>query len=323
MIEYFYALGTLTLAQAGPEQSGVAQLDQLWRRSFAVVPCPPVAVPALAIHWQTAAPLPPPVGAPCLTYQRLQIWEVPSGFHLHLGDTALDLDLAHGRATGVLGADWPALSLNEQREFFRLTFYLLLRRQGYFGLHANGLAWGEQGVVMAATSGSGKTTFTLSLLRAGWRYVADDALLLAQQGEQVVAHGLRRDCSCTPETLALFPHLQAAVAGTERLARDKRTVSLAAIYGAQYTTRCVPRLLLFPTIGAAAHTTLISLPPLEAISQLIARSPGMLINKAAVQEQMVVLKTLLQQAQSYRVVLGEDVFTAPEQVSQLLQEQMT
>ncbi len=53
------------------------------------------------------------------------------------------------------------------------------RRAGWVPLHGGGLVRDGRGLLCVATSGGGKTTFTVSLIRRGWRALGDDKVLLA------------------------------------------------------------------------------------------------------------------------------------------------
>ena len=63
-------------------------------------------------------------------------------------------------------------------------------------LHAAGVANGNTGVVISATSGTGKTTLTAELARRGWNYLSDEALVL--DGSQTALEGFTKPMSVKP-----------------------------------------------------------------------------------------------------------------------------
>jgi len=95
------------------------------------------------------------------------------------------------------------------REFFLLTPLLfLMHRFGYFELHAAGCAYQGSGYLLLGTSGSGKTTATLSLIASGWNYLSDDAMFVSTDPKGgIAARPLRRCFSLKPDHLERHPEL--------------------------------------------------------------------------------------------------------------------
>jgi len=109
------------------------------------------------------------------------------------------------------------------------------RRAGWVPLHAGGLVppSGEGGVLVCATSGGGKTTFTIAMARRGWRSLGDDKLLLRAApagpaiGNQPFVASIKQMLNISPQAAAWFPEL-AGIADEPRYSAsvDKRRVSL-------------------------------------------------------------------------------------------------
>jgi len=113
------------------------------------------------------------------------------------------------------------------------------RRAGWVPLHAGGLVppSGEGGVLVCATSGGGKTTFTVAMARRGWRSLGDDKLLLRAapdtstvDAEPLVA-SIKQMLNISPSAAAWFPEL-AGIADEPRYSAsvDKRRVSLGRLW---------------------------------------------------------------------------------------------
>ena len=75
---------------------------------------------------------------------------------------------------------WP-----EIEDLLSLVLTTGWRRAQWVPLHAAGLTDGRRGVLVCATSGGGKTTFMMAMVRAGWRSLGDDKLLLQTAGSEI------------------------------------------------------------------------------------------------------------------------------------------
>ena len=137
--------------------------------------------------------------------ETLYVARTGQGFFLACGEAWLELDPATGLGKGALPESFWQLSPYDQREFFLLSLLMLLRPHGLYGLHANGLALDEQGLLIVGPSGSGKTTLTLSLLEQGWQFLSDDAVLL-KDAEPLTAYAFRRGFSFTSQTENFFEY---------------------------------------------------------------------------------------------------------------------
>jgi len=247
------------------------------------------------------------------------VWESEDGFRLNCGSSCLDLDLAQSRGVGALLPEFWALPLAERREMFMLSFLMLLHRHELFGLHGNAVVHGRTGFLIVAGSGCGKTTLALTLIQAGWAYVADDALLLQRSGSgSVDALALRRGFSCTEKTAAAFGELAGAMRESLGSAKDKWLVDSDAVYADRLAPRCHPEVILFPRIANTETTRLRPIGASAALGGLIQQSPGILSDRSDSTEQSGLLLSLLQQCKTFEVELGTDLFERPQAVSDAL-----
>lgn len=120
---------------------------------------------------------------------------------------------------------WP-----EIEDLLSLVLTTGWRRAGWVPLHGGGLTDGERGVVICAGSGGGKTTFTLAMVRRGWRSLGDDKLLLGKADPSVVA-AVKHMLNVDPAVAAWFPELGDLGSLPEYSAwTPKRRVSLARVW---------------------------------------------------------------------------------------------
>lgn len=156
--------------------------------------------------------------------------------------------------------------------FFRTTVFvalvLQLRELARFHLHAGLVARGADVWLIVGPSGSGKSTTTLSLARAGFQPLADDAVFLTTDG----AFPLARPFHVTPKTLAAFP----ALVAMSRTDIGKYEVVVASASAAPVH----PTAIVF-LAGPAAATRIERLEPVDALGFLIESSALVIVDGAA------------------------------------------
>ncbi len=114
-------------------------------------------------------------------------------FYLTDGASVLRLEPRKGRGEARLAPSFFLKPLLLRQNFWVFALLKLLRPSGIYGLHAAGLvAEDGTGVLVVGQSGSGKSTLAIALVRRGWRYLSDDAVLLRSRPEGVEALALRR-----------------------------------------------------------------------------------------------------------------------------------
>ncbi|MCB0064361.1 MAG: hypothetical protein KDE19_19690 [Caldilineaceae bacterium] len=220
-----------------------------------------------------------------------------------------------GCASCWLAPEFWCYSLAEQRDFFMRGLLLLVRGKKRYGLHANGVVKEEAGMLVVGPSGHGKTTLTLSLVQAGWRYLGDDVAVLHATGDGIEALALQQGFACTPQTTHFFPQLPTAAAQQLDTVRHKRWLPLHAHQAGQLVTACSPQVLLFPTIVDAAESRLVPLDETQTLLRLMEQSAALLIEADTAAQQMTTLQQLGDQTRSYQLLAGRDVYMNPAAVA--------
>jgi hypothetical protein len=224
------------------------------------------------------------------------------------------LDPAAGLAEGVLPRTPSAL----RKDLIIYAVLLLLRRRGYYGLHASGVVADGAGCLLVAPSGSGKSTSTYGLVRQGWHYLGDDALLLHAAGDEVEALALRRDICLDPALQGSFPELRTRGRTGRFAGRGKRRLAMRELYPERLLDRCVPRLLVFPELAAVAESRLVPLGVADVLPRLVAQSAVFGLDPEAAPGHLAVLARLARQTRAYRLLAGWDLKADPERVAPLL-----
>jgi hypothetical protein len=274
-----------------------------------------------------AIPVPPDAEPVVVHEHGLEVLHAPDGYYVRA-----DWVAAHVEPEAARVAIAPLGPLPDDPG--RAVFYLLivaltpiLQRLGLYGLHAAALVpdGGGDGLLIAAPSGSGKTTTTLTLVRHGWTPVSDDALLLrtggGASGQAVEALAFRRDVCLRPEAAGPFPEILSRDWPRSPSDPTKWRVDVGEAFGAAVADACVPRLLLVPEITEAAESRLVPLERAASLQHLAACSAIRLsADPADTTRQLGVFYQLTAQARPYRFLAGRDVMDAPEQVVQGLQD---
>jgi hypothetical protein len=194
-----------------------------------------------------------------------------------------------------------------------------LRHRGLYHVHAAGLARGERGVLLPGDTGAGKSTLTVSLIRAGWDYLSDDALLLRAGPVGVEALAVPDEFHLDPALAERFPEL-AVLAGREAYNDGpRRAFRPEEVYARPPVPGCLPSLLLFPQI-AHGGTRAEAMTPSQALAALIRTSALVLLDERVAAPHLEALRRLVSQCRCYRLYHGPDALEDPELVPRLVEQ---
>ncbi len=308
-----FGVGGVSVQLGGVDSTQLGRVRVLLSELFALDPL--AGRSGVLLRFSTS-PLPERSGGTVYRAGALVVMRADNTFSLSCGLSQLHVTPGSAEASCFLAPDFFDHSPFEQREFFLLALLMLLRPHGLYGLHACGLTRSEVGLLIVGASGSGKTTTSLNLIREGWWYLSDDAVLLeALASGSVRASAFRQGFSCTPETLTHFPELTGDAEFGDP--DGKRVVYPGDAFGS-FAADCVPSLLVFPTLTAAGRTTLRPLPSAHSLIRLCQQSAGIMTDTAVSQAQLGVLRTLVEQTRSFELCLGQDALTRPTLTGTLL-----
>lgn len=286
-----------------------------------------VAVPsestqcAIILTWQMHGdPSPLPSHARLVAqHLGLEAWQVDRQFYLcdDMGLVCFDLGAGLGVGTFLTAPSTPPIV---RRDLFLFSLLWLLRAQGWYAAHAACLTTGDGGCLMVADSGSGKSTLALGLLKAGWHYLTDDAILLRSYNEDVEVRPLRRELYLGPEASALFPDTRGYWQPCLLREDTKQRLDVQTMYPAQITDMCRPDLLLFPTIVDAPQSRLVPIAKAEALYRLIQQSALPSIDPQMAPGHLDMLARLVRQTRHFRLLAGQDLARDPHRIASLLEE---
>jgi hypothetical protein len=169
-----------------------------------------------------------------------------------------------------------------------------------YALHAAGVrAPGGGTILLIGPSGSGKSTLAYGLVRQGWGYLSDDALLLRRQANGVDAVAFRKPFSV-------------ATSGA------KHRVDVRAAYPNQHVEAARPDLLLFPRIVCAGQSEVRRLTPADALRRLLCQGGPELYDRSTMARQLAVMTSLLRQGPAYELRAARDLYERPHLLLEIL-----
>ena len=209
-----------------------------------------------------------------------------------------------------------------QSNFWCFGLLKLLRLLSVYSLHAAALANANgAGLLLVGASGSGKSTLAIGLIRQGWKYLSDDAVLLRDASQGIAALGCRRSFYIDAVRSPDYSDLSLGNETPDSNGRRRRRVEINKVFHEQYVPRCVPRILIFPRkIKSQDQSTLVPMDRVSALGVLLSQSAPQLFDRGTMAAHLELLKRLLQQSEVYELDAGIDLYRKPAKLIQLIGE---
>jgi len=309
-----YAFHDLRLFVEGIDEAGAGDLERLlddlsWSREE--------SRGNTSLRWLRARIADEPIEVPAsarevVNAEGLRVFECGDRCYVADDASVLRVDGAEGRIDARLGASFSSRPTRLRREFWTFGLLKLLRSRGIFGLHAAGLKDpGGRGVLIVGESGSGKSTLTIALIRMGWSYLSDDAVLLRSGSEGVEALALRRNLFVDASAEDRYSDLRLAEGELDRNRKPRRRIDVEASFPSQRADACIPRVLLFPRVVEHADSRARRLDRREALRRLLAQSGSQLFDRFHMDRHLALLTSLLRQVEPWELLAGRDVLEDP------------
>jgi hypothetical protein len=315
-----YALHDLVLEVANGERSAERELDRVlsglcWERTAALAGAP---VLTLAIQGDAGGRI-PRSAREVLRRDDFRGFEEDGSYYLTDGATVLHVRSHQARAEVRLAPSFSSRTSDSRRQFWMFTLVKLLQGVGMYSLHAAGLvAPGGDGVLLVGDSGSGKSTLAIGLIRRGWRYLSDDAVLLRRTPSGVEALALRRHFYVDALAVDRYAGLPLGEVVPDADGGQRQRVGVEEAFASQRVAACIPRLLLFCRIVPGAESALAPVATAPAFGRLLAQSVRQAFGREATPEHLRVLKELLRQTRSYDLEAGVDLHREPALLENLI-----
>ena len=271
-----------------------------------------------------SAPLLPPAGPPLYSQHDLSVYPAAGGaIVIHLpGRALLRVAPDTGRVEGALTPE--ALDrYGAFEDLLAIGLAPLMRRSGKALIHAFGAAWEDEALLLVGDRASGKTTTGLALLAAGWKFLANDCVLIAEWAGEVNALAYPGLLSASAEALRRIPSLRPRVDAGELAPRKpgwKIAVPAEELFPSPWGMSAPVRAICLLKLGGkgdAAGHNLEPLSPAVAFGRLLPHSVDRWDRDTLV-FQIDLLERLSRQAPAYLLRLGPDVASLPALLGDLL-----
>jgi hypothetical protein len=195
-------------------------------------------------------------------------WEEPwLGFRTKDG-SFIKADIDAGRAWG-----WLSSEVISARHLFTdlllAPLMEMLKRRGYYGLHAAAVTKDGAGYLLPGGAGSGKTTLALGLIKQGFAYLADDKLLLRREDDAILALAFTRHFNIDPQISHYYPELHFLNDLDPLPFTLKRPVDVSSIYPDTFASRTQPRYLIHIERTGDSRSEIRPLGPAESFNRLV------------------------------------------------------
>ncbi|MBI4526603.1 MAG: hypothetical protein HY695_22615 [Deltaproteobacteria bacterium] len=193
----------------------------------------------------------------------------------------------------------------------------MLKQRGFCGLHAAALSNDGKGYLFPGDAESGKTSIALSLIKRGFRYLADDKVLLTQENGELVALAFTRRFNIDPEISRWYPELSCLEKLEPLPFTVKRPIDVSEIYPDSFVSSCSPRFLIYLQRTEDFESRIVPLAPQESFKRLV-RQTIYSFERDVVMRQIRLLGQLVKTTKGYLLYHGRDLFGDPERLLELL-----
>jgi hypothetical protein len=229
----------------------------------------------------------------------------------------IEADVKAGRGWGRLSADVAGPGRHLFADLLLAPLMEMLKRRGLYGLHAAALVQDGVGYLFPGDAGSGKTTLALGLVRAGFRYLADDKLLLRRDGAGIAALAFTRRFNVDPDIAGRYPELGFLRDRTPLPFTTKRPVDLSRVYADTFIPACAPGVVVHLRRRPAGESRLHRLSPTDYFGRHVHHTIHAPHRDTAAR-QLRLFAALAETAEHYLLDNGPDLYGAPARLVELL-----
>lgn len=253
-------------------------------------------------------------GKPLFRFDRLCCYRKGNDYFYSDGKSLVISQPDKGISKGYISEE----TINSGRFFSHIFFYIILvemlRHNGLYYIHSSGVEKNRTSILIPGNSGVGKTTISLALVRKGFSYLSDDALLLQKAKKEVIAYPIPGDFHIDPAISENFKELTGVKHAVKYGKGTKRSFDPAIFYPDSFILKSKPNVILFPQIVREHESRLMPLSSAQCLAKLIPNSLLVMIDKKIAREHLDALTTLSKQCCAFQLLSGKDLILKPDKV---------
>jgi len=129
--------------------------------------------------------------------------------------------------------------------YMKIMDSALSRVLSHYLFHAAALSFNDKGIILPATSRSGKTTLTLELIKRGFNFLSDDVAAISKSDR--LLYPFPKGIGMLPSTLELYPEAELDSLGSLPMigGGEKKLLDIGAIYPGRIGGACQVKYLVF------------------------------------------------------------------------------
>ena len=162
------------------------------------------------------------------------------------------------------------------------ALYMVLRREARLDLHAAAVVppiGGPGAVLIVGPKGAGKSSLTLSLAMAGWRFLSDDYVLAWSGDAQIRLGCLRSSLYLTPDAVDRLPEKRPPGRDVPRM--GKRMFDAEPLFPGQHMIEAPLAAVVFPERVPDGSSSLEPIRAVESFQRLLALTPFLAADPSA------------------------------------------
>jgi hypothetical protein len=185
----------------------------------------------------------------------------------------------------------------------------IFKQRGWYSLHSAGFSENGRAILIPGTSGVGKSTLSVALLRAKFDYLSDDMVFIGRCPSGLKVRGIIEDVDVSEQTLRFFPELDFLLQSQKTEGFTKKQLRPDEVYGTKPLFEARPKAIILPRISGKPESVITQIDGDEAFLEIV---PNVLLTEErACQGHLGILAELVRQTKCYRLYTGLDFDRIP------------
>jgi hypothetical protein len=198
---------------------------------------------------------------------------------------------------------------------FTIPFIEMLKRRGKLSVHAAGFAADGRSVLLPGTTGAGKSTLTIALLRGGLHLLGDDMTFIEYTGT-LESLAFPENIDVTDATLSFFDELHTLADRSKRTGAPKHELRPSDYFESHIVWRSQPAAIVFPQVSKDYESRIV---PIDSDTAFLELAPNVLLTESSsTRMHFDILAQLVRSTPCYRLFTGRDFDRLPMLVRELL-----